>query len=59
MGNIRNAYIILVETAEGKRPLGRHSLDGKIILEWIDIWLSIRTSYDNSLGLCGLDSSGS
>jgi hypothetical protein len=26
------AYRVLVEKTEGKRPLGRHGIDGKIIL---------------------------
>jgi hypothetical protein len=35
MGEIRNAYNILFETPEGKRPRGRSSVDGRIILERI------------------------
>jgi hypothetical protein len=35
MGRRRNAYRILVLKPEGKRPLGRTSVDGKIISEWI------------------------
>jgi hypothetical protein len=35
MGEMRNAYNILVGKSEGKRPLGRLGIDGKIILEWI------------------------
>jgi hypothetical protein len=34
MGEI-NAYKILVGKPEGKRPLRRPSLDGRIILKWI------------------------
>jgi hypothetical protein len=32
---MRNAYNILVGKSEGKRPLRRSRLDGRIILEWI------------------------
>jgi hypothetical protein len=32
---MRNAYVILVGKCEGKRPLGRHGTDRKIILKWI------------------------
>jgi hypothetical protein len=32
---MKNAYIILVEEPEGKRPLGRRSVNGKIILNCI------------------------
>jgi hypothetical protein len=35
MGEIRNAYSILVGKRVGKRPLGRARLYGRIILEWI------------------------
>jgi hypothetical protein len=35
MGEIKNAYKILVGKSEGKRPLGRPGKDGKIILKWI------------------------
>jgi hypothetical protein len=35
MENMRNAYRNLVRKPEGKRPLGRPGLDGKIHLEWI------------------------
>jgi hypothetical protein len=31
----RNAYRILVGKPEGKRPLGRLDVGGRIILEWI------------------------
>jgi hypothetical protein len=35
MREIRKAYKILVGKSEGKRPLGRTSVDGRIILKWI------------------------
>jgi hypothetical protein len=35
MGEKRNAYKILVGKPEGKRPLGRPRLGGRIILRWI------------------------
>jgi hypothetical protein len=35
MGEKRNTYRILVGKPEGKRPLGRPSVGGRIILEWI------------------------
>jgi hypothetical protein len=52
---MRNACNILVGKPEGKRPLGRPRLYGKVILEWIlgklcgrvwtgCIWLRIGTS---------------
>jgi hypothetical protein len=52
---MRNAYKILVGKHEGKRPLGRICVDGRIILEWIlrklggkgwtgFIWLRIGTN---------------
>jgi hypothetical protein len=34
MGEIRNAYKILAGKLEGKRPLGRPSVDRKVILDW-------------------------
>jgi hypothetical protein len=34
MGEVRNAYKILARKPEGKRPLGRPSVDGRI-LDWI------------------------
>jgi len=53
--DMRNAYKILVGKHEGKRPLGRICVDGRIILEWIlrklggkgwtgFIWLRIGTN---------------
>jgi hypothetical protein len=55
MGEMRNAYNILVGKPDGKRPLGRLGVAGKTILEWILgkfdgrgwtelIWLSVGTS---------------
>jgi hypothetical protein len=55
VGEMKNAYKILFEKFEGKRPLGRPRLRWEIILEWIlrkeggevwtgCIWLRIRTS---------------
>ena len=35
MGERRGAYRVLVGKPEGKRLLGRHRLDGRIILRWI------------------------
>jgi hypothetical protein len=35
MGEVRNAYNILVGKLEGKRPVGRARRTWKIILEWI------------------------
>ena len=35
MGERRGAYRVLVGKPEGKRPLERHGLDGRIILRWI------------------------
>jgi hypothetical protein len=34
MGEVRNAYKILVVKPEGKRPLGRHGIDWRIISKW-------------------------
>jgi len=35
MGERRGVYRVLVGKPEGKRPLGRHSINGRIILRWI------------------------
>jgi hypothetical protein len=35
MGEVRGAYNILVGKPEGRRPLGRPRLDGRITLRWI------------------------
>jgi hypothetical protein len=35
MGEGRGMYRFLVGKSEGKRPLGRLRLDGRIILRWI------------------------
>jgi hypothetical protein len=35
MGEMRNAYKILVGNLEGKRPFGRLGVHGRIILKWI------------------------
>jgi hypothetical protein len=35
MGEKRGAYRILVGGLEGRRPLGRPGVDGRIILKWI------------------------
>jgi hypothetical protein len=53
-GEWRGVYRVLVGKPEGKRPLGIHRLDGRIILRWIflkwdirawtgSIWLRTRT----------------
>jgi hypothetical protein len=34
MGERRGAYRALVGKPEGRRPLGRPSVDGRIILKW-------------------------
>jgi hypothetical protein len=34
MGEKRNVYRLLIGKPEGKRPLGRSRLGGKIILRW-------------------------
>jgi hypothetical protein len=34
-GRMRNAHSILVGRPKGKKPLGGHSVDCRIILEWI------------------------
>jgi hypothetical protein len=54
MGERRGAYRALVGKPEGRRPLGRPTSDGRIILKWIfatwdgevwtaSVWLSIGT----------------
>jgi len=51
MGEMRNAYKILVGESEGKRDhLEDVDVDGNITLEWI---------LENMVGRCGLDASGS
>jgi hypothetical protein len=35
MGESRGVYGVLVGNPEGKRPLERPSIDGRIILRWI------------------------
>jgi hypothetical protein len=35
MGEEGGMYIVLVVEPEGKRPLGRPDVDGRIILRWI------------------------
>jgi hypothetical protein len=35
MGEKRDAYRILVGRPEGRRPLGRPGVNGRIILKWI------------------------
>jgi hypothetical protein len=35
MGERRGTYRVLVGKTEGKRPLGIHRRDGRIILKWI------------------------
>jgi hypothetical protein len=39
MEEMRNVYKIRVGKAEGKRPLGRPGLDGRIILESCEVGL--------------------
>jgi hypothetical protein len=34
-GESRGAYRVLVGKPEGRRPLGRRGVDGRIILKWI------------------------
>jgi hypothetical protein len=47
MGEVRGAYNILVGKPEGRRPLGRPRLDGRITLRWIlrkqglGIWIGL------------------
>jgi hypothetical protein len=33
MGEVKSSYKILIRKSEGKRPLGRLGLDGRIILK--------------------------
>jgi hypothetical protein len=35
MGEVRNAYKILLGKPQGTRPLGRPGVDGRIISKWI------------------------
>jgi hypothetical protein len=35
MGDRKGVYRILVGKPEGKRPLGKPNIDGRIILRWI------------------------
>jgi hypothetical protein len=35
MGERRGLYRVMVGKTEGKRPLGRKGVDGRIILRWI------------------------
>jgi hypothetical protein len=37
IGEVRNAYKVLIGTPEGKRPFGRPRRRGRIILKWIFI----------------------
>jgi hypothetical protein len=43
MGEERGVYRILLGKPEGKRPLGRSGVDGRVILGWIfrkwDVWV--------------------
>jgi len=48
---MRNIYSFMLCKLEGKRPLGRPNLYGRLMLEWI--LMEIR------MGRCGLDASGS
>jgi hypothetical protein len=54
MGERRGVYRVLVRKPDGKRPYGRQSVDGRMILRWIfrkwnggawtgSIWLRIET----------------
>jgi len=64
LGEIRGVCRVLVGTPEEKGPLGRPSVDGRIILRWIlrkwdvvawteSIWLRIGTGeYGNELSGC-------
>jgi hypothetical protein len=45
MRQVRNVFKILFGKSEGRRPLGRPGIDGRIILEWTGfIYLRIKTS---------------
>ena len=35
MGERRSAYSVLVQTRQGKRPLGRLGIEERIILKWV------------------------
>jgi hypothetical protein len=50
MGKGRKVYDVFVGKPEGKRPLGRPRLDGRMGSEWI---------LGRLAGVCGLDSTGS
>jgi hypothetical protein len=50
MGEGRNVYRVFVGKAEGKRPLGRQGLDGRMGPEW---------TLGRLVGRCGVDSFGS
>jgi hypothetical protein len=50
MGEMRNAYKILIGNPQGKRPLGGSGNRWDLILKWI---------LRNSVGWCGFGSSGS
>jgi hypothetical protein len=50
MGQMRNAYKRFLGKPEGKIAVGKPTVDGRIILEWI---------LGNRVGSCGLGSSGS
>jgi hypothetical protein len=45
-GGERNTYRILLGKPDGKRPLERHRIDGRIILRWV---------LRNRMGWYGLD----
>jgi hypothetical protein len=48
MGERRGAYRALVGKLEGRRPLGRPGVDGRIILKWILESLNGRHGLDQS-----------